>query len=132
MGVLVVAGAKCVCSFGAAPSTLAVTSQMGCQAGGKATATITDCQPNINLPPFGMCASLANPAVASATAAALGVLTPQPCTFVPAGTWIATNSKLLVGGKPCLTNDASLVCGLGAGSVRIIEPGQTKVLIETN
>lgn len=129
MGVMVTAGARCMCSFGMAPSTLMVTSQTGCMISGKPAATISDCQPNINLPPFGLCSSLANPAVASATAAALGVLTPQPCTLIPAGTWSTTDAKLIVGGKPCLTNEASLVCGLGAGAVRIVEPGQTNVLI---
>lgn len=129
MGVLVVEGAKCICSFGVAPGTLRVTSQMDCQAEGKPIAAISDCQPNVNLTSFDMCSSLANPAVASATAAALGVLTPQPCTFVPAGTWTLENPKVLVGGKPCLVNSASLVCGLGAGVVRVIEPGQAKVLV---
>ena len=129
MGVVVAAGAKCLCSFGTMPGDLTVTSQMGCQAEGKPIATISDCQPNINLTSFGMCISLANPAVATATAAALGVLTPQPCTFVPVGTWLTADSKIMVGGKPCLTNDASLVCGLGGGYVRVTEPGQTNVLV---
>ena len=96
---------------------------------GKPVATIQDMQPGANLPTFGMCTSLANPAVAAATAAALGVLTPQPCTLVPAGTWIPSNPKVLIGGIPCLTSDATLMCGLGAGTIKIVNPGQAKTIV---
>lgn len=129
MGVVVVAGAQCTCPFGAAPCTLNVTSQQACLAEGKPVGTIQDMQPGTNLPTFGMCSSLANPTVAAATAAALGVLTPQPCNMVPAGTWLPTNPKMLIQGKPVLTNEATLVCGLGAGMIKITSPGQTKILV---
>lgn len=129
MGILAVTGAKCMCSFGTAPCSLQATSQTTCLEEGKPVATIQDMKPNVNLQPFGMCTSLANPAVAAATAAALGVLTPQPCTMVPAGTWIPANPKVMIGGTPCLTNEATLICGLGAGTIRIMTPGQTKVLV---
>lgn len=129
MGMMVVTGAVCQCGFGSVPCTLQVTSQMACMADGKPIATIQDGQPGINLSGFGMCTSLANPAVAAATAAALGVLTPQPCSPVPAGPWIAANSKVLVGGIPCLPSDATLMCGLGAGSIRVVMPGQSKAVV---
>ncbi|MBO5092767.1 MAG: DUF4280 domain-containing protein [Lachnospiraceae bacterium] len=129
MGLLVVTGAQCMCSFGSAPSSLQATSQTTCLGEGKPIATIKDMQPYINLQPFGMCSSLANPAVAAATAAALGVLTPQPCTMVPAGPWTSSNPKVMAGGCPCLTNEATLMCGLGAGTIQITVPGQTKVLV---
>lgn len=129
MGMMVVTGAQCVCSFGTAPGTLKATGQSGYQAQGKTVATVTDCQPNINLTPFGMCISLLNPAVASATAAALGVLTPQPCSFVPAGTWLASNPKLMASGRQCLTDDATVTCGVGGGSIRVTVPGQTSVMV---
>ncbi len=129
MGIVAVAGAQCMCSFGTAPCNLQVTSQTTVLAEGKPVATIQDMKPYVNLQPFGMCSSLANPAVAAATAAALGVLTPQPCTMTPAGTWIPSNPKAMAGGCPCLTNEATLMCGLGAGTIRIMMPGQSKVLV---
>ena len=70
MGVVVVSGASCSCPFGTAVCTLQVTSQLNCMADGKPIATIQDVQPGTNLATFGMCSSLANPAVAAATAAA--------------------------------------------------------------
>ncbi len=129
MGIVAVTGAQCSCCFGTAPCSLQATSQTAVLVEGKPVATIQDMQPYVNLKPFGMCMSLANPAVASATAAALGVLTPQPCTLVPAGTWIPSNPKIMTGGCPCLTNEATLICGLGAGTIKITVPGQMKVLV---
>ena len=124
MGVAVVTGANCVCSFGTTPGTLTVTSQQKVLADGKPMATISD----TTISPLGMCSSLANPAVASATAAALGVLTPQPCTCSISGSWIPTQQKVLADGKPCLANDGTCICAVGAGSISITNPGQSKVI----
>lgn len=129
MGMVVVAGAKCMCSYGTSTCPLQVTSQMKCMADGKPIATIQDVQPGVNLASFGMCSSLANPAVAAATAAALGVLTPQPCTMVPAGVWTSANTKVLIGGKPCVTNESTLMCGLGMGTIKVLSTNQQKVMV---
>ena len=128
MGIFVVAGAGLICPFGTLSGTLHVTSQAKCLAEGKPVATIQDIAPNANISSFGMCKSLANPQVASATAAALGVLTPQPCVFAPAGTWTPGNAKVTAGGIPCLGNDAKILCGVGAGIVQIASPGQMTVI----
>ena len=129
MGVAVVTGAQIMCPFGTAPGTLNCTSQTTVLADGKPMCTIQDMAPNTNVTPFAMCTSLANPAVASATAAALGVLTPQPCTPTPAGPWMPGNPKVLVDSKVALTQDSSLMCALGGGKISIANPGQTKVII---
>lgn len=126
MSELVVLSGNCMCSMGTAPAPMKVTSQSTVLIEGKPAATITDCAGISNVGPFGMCTSLANPATAAATAAALGVLTPTPCAPVPAGTWIATKPKVLVGGKPCLASDCKLMCGY-AGSISVVFPGQVKV-----
>lgn len=118
-----------MCMFGSTPCTLNVTSQQACLMEGKPVGTIQDMNPGANIPGFGMCTSLANPTVAAATAAALGVLTPQPCTMVPAGPWVPSSPKTLIQGKPVLTNEATLTCTFGAGTIRFISPGQQKVLV---
>ncbi len=126
MSELVTVGGTAMCSMGTAPAPIRVTSQAKVLAEGKPAATIQDCQGGANIGPFGLCTSLATPAVASATAAALGVLTPQPCMPMAAGTWIPTKPKVIIGGKPCLTNDCKLICAY-AGSISITNPAQIKV-----
>jgi hypothetical protein len=111
--------------MGTAPAPIKVTSESKVLLEGKPAATIQDCAPTSNVGPFGMCTSLANPQVASATAAAMGVLTPQPCIPVPAGTWIPTKPKVLIDGKPCLAQDCKLACAY-AGQISVTLPGQTK------
>lgn len=128
MAQMVVSGASAVCSFGTVPGTVNATSQAVCLAEGKPAATIQDALPS-NITPFGMCTSLANPQVAAATAAAMGVLTPQPCVLVPAGTWTPMKPGVLAGGQPCLTSDSRLMCTNGGGVISITYPGQVKAVI---
>ena len=99
----------CSCSFGMAPATLMVTSQQTVNLCAMPAATIMDqtCMP------FGMCSSMANPTVASATAAAMGALTPMPCTPVPAGPWTPGCPTVMVCGKPLLNNTSKLMCAYG-------------------
>lgn len=129
MGVAIVTGAQLVCACGTAPCALNCTSQVKLLADGKPIGTIQDMSPGTNIQPFGMCTSLINPAVASATAAALGVLTPQPCTPTPAGPWMPGDPTKMLDSKVALTADSSLMCALGMGKISIVNPGQTKVLI---
>lgn len=127
MGEVVVSGAVLQCPFGTMPSNLKVTSQAMCTAAGQPVATIQDAQGMVNIPAFGMCSSLANPQVAAATAAALGVLTPQPCMPVTTGAWVPTSLTTLIAGKPCLTSDCQTVCTNGMGTITITSPGQMQI-----
>lgn len=124
-GNLVCAGALLMCSFGMAPSSLVVTPQNKVLCGGPPAANIMDMKPMANIMPFGMCSSLANPTVASATAAALGVLTPMPCVPVPAGPWAPGSATILLGGMPALNSTCKLMCAWG-GVIQITSPGQIK------
>lgn len=90
------------------------------------SATIMDQVPFMNLMPAGVCTSMANPAVASATAAALGVLTPMPCTPVPAGPWAPGSTRVMFNKKPALNNTCQLMCSYG-GAITVINPGQMRV-----
>jgi hypothetical protein len=89
-------------------------------------ANIMDNKPFLNVLPFGMCTSLANPAVASATAAALGVLTPMPCTPVTPAPWVPGAPTVLVGNMPALDQNAKLICTFG-GVIQITVPGQAQI-----
>ena len=68
MGKLVCAGAMLKCSFGMAPATLNVL-PLNRVLSGAPSANIMDNVPMLNILPFGMCQSPANPMVAAATAA---------------------------------------------------------------
>ncbi len=65
-----------------------------------------------NVPTFGMCSNPANPTVASATAAAMGVLTPMPC--VPATVaWAPGCPTVTVCKRPLLNSTSKLTCSYG-------------------
>ena len=119
---LVTAGAMMQCSFGVAPAALAVLPVNKTLCGAPA-ANIMDHVPMLNIPTFGMCSSLANPTVAAATSAALGVLTPMPCIPATATPWAPGSATVLVGNMPAL-NDSSKCNCMWAGVISITFPGQ--------
>lgn len=117
-------GALMACSFGAAPSTLVVLPLNRVQTSNQPAANIMDNVPMVNVMPFGMCSSPSNPAVAAATAAALGALTPMPCTPVIVGPWKPGAATVLLANQPALDNTSMLNCAY-AGVITITNPGQT-------
>lgn len=123
MGQQVVAGAMMACSFGLAPSALVVLPANKTMVGGPPAANIMDFKPIVNIPPFGMCNTPSNPAVASATAAALGVLTPMPCVPVTTAPWVPGAPTVLIGNMPALNNSSKCMCAYG-GVISITSPGQ--------
>lgn len=125
MGMQVCMGAMLQCSFGVAPSTLVVLPQNAVLTTTPA-ANIMDNKPIVNVPPFGMCQSMANPAVAAATAAAMGALTPMPCVPVLTAPWIVGSPTVLLGNMPTLSSDSKLICAYG-GVIQIVNPGQVTV-----
>jgi Domain of unknown function (DUF4280) len=129
MGIQVVTGASIMCSFGAAPSTLvAIPKGPPVMAGGPPAANIMDHIPIANIPPFGVCNCPANPMVAAATAAALGVLTPMPCIPVTAAPWMPGSPTVLIGNMPALNESSKLMCNWG-GVIQIVVPGQFTTMV---
>ena len=127
MGQQVCMGATIKCSFGMAPSSLMVlpTNRVLTQT---PDANIMDNIPMVNILPFGTCQSLANPTVASATSAAMGVLTPMPCVPVTPAPWIVGAPTVLIGNMPALNNSSKLMCTWG-GVIEVINPGQVTVQV---
>jgi len=120
-------GATMQCSFGAAPSTLTVL-PVNKTLTQTPDANIMDNKPMVNILPFGMCSSMANPTVAAATAAALGALTPMPCVPVIPAPWAPGSPTVLIANQPALNNSSKLMCAY-AGVIQIVNPGQTTVMI---
>lgn len=127
MGMCVSGGAMMACSFGVAPSTLMVTPQNK-TINKMPLANIMDNKPMMNILPFGMCNSMANPTVAAATAAALGVLTPMPCIPNTTAPWAPGSPTVLIGGNPALNNSSKLMCMWG-GVIQITNPSVTDIQV---
>jgi len=128
MGLLVCMGAMLQCSFGVAPSTLIVLPVNRTLTANMPAANIMDHVPMVNIMPFGMCSSPANPSVAAATAAALGVLTPMPCVPVTTAPWVPGSPTVLIGNAPALNNSCILMCNWG-GVITVTNPGETTVQV---
>jgi hypothetical protein len=125
MPMQVVNTAQLMCSFGMAPSNLVVLPVNRVLCGNQPAANIMDHVPLLNIMPFGMCQSLANPEVASATAAALGVLTPMPCVPATATPWAPGAPTVMIANMPALDNVSTCMC-MWAGVITIVDPGQVQ------
>ena len=123
MATFVCMGAMLQCSFGMAPSQFIVPDPTRPMVDNKPRANIMDTVPMKNIMPFGMCQSMANPTVASATAAACGVLTPMPCVPVISAPWMP-GGKELVCNMPALLDNCELVCMYG-GNISVSNTGHT-------
>jgi hypothetical protein len=86
-------------------------------------------KPMVNVASFGMCQSMANPQVASATAAAQGVLTPQPCIPNTSAPWTPGSKSVTIGGQPAVNDSCQLACAWG-GQIQVQSPGQTDIEVD--
>jgi Domain of unknown function (DUF4280) len=128
VGLPVVNGAMTMCSFGLAPSMLIVIPEKRTTVEGMPVATVMDNKPFVNVLPFGLCTSLANPITAAQTAAALGVLTPGTCTPVIPAPWLPGAPTALVGNMPMLNQQSKCMCAYG-GVITVTNPGATKTVV---
>ncbi len=111
--------------MGAATATFVVATPHDVDAD-QAAGTVDDFVPNTNIPPFGMCQSMENPQVSSATSAAQGVLQPQPCLPVVTAPWTPGASIVTINERPALTDACQCACQWG-GSISITSAGQEDV-----
>ena len=121
-------GATLQCSFGMAPSELVVLPVNRVRCEGPLAANIMDHIPLVNIMPFGMCTSQANPEVAAATAAAFGTPTPMPCVPATLEPWAPGAVTVLLGNQPSLDNVSTCMCNWG-GVVTIVNPATVKTMI---
>lgn len=91
-------------------------------------ANIMDHIPMVNIMPFGVCSSPANPTVAAATAAKLGVMTPMPCIPATPAPWVPGAPTVLLANMPALNNTSKLMCTWG-GVIQVVTPGQFTEMI---
>ena len=128
MPMQVVNTAQLMCSMGMAPSALVVLPLNRVFSGNQPAANIMDHKPMLNILPFGMCRSPANPVVAAATAAAMGVLTPMPCIPATPAPWGPGAPTVLLANMPSLDNTCKLNC-MWAGVISVVSPGQVTHMI---
>jgi hypothetical protein len=127
MAKAVVSGAVLQCSMGASPGSLTIVPPGGrVFADQMAIATVMDFAPTTNIAPFGMCRTLSNPQVASATSAAQGVLTPQPCVPATTSPWQPGSTTVTVGQLSVLTDSSTCMCMWG-GTITVKQAGATTV-----
>ena len=118
-------GASLQCSFGSSPATFSAT---GTEVSATSAAgVVSDVSPS-NVPGFGLCMSLANPQVASATSAAGGTLAPQSCVPV-LSPWTPGSAEVTIGGTPALDDSSQCSCAW-AGVITVGSAGQTAVSID--
>ena len=128
MAMQVCMGAMMQCSFGMTPSSLVVLPVNRVNTDQQPDANIMDYKPMVNIMPFGMCMTPSNPAVAAATSAAMGVLTPVPCMPVTTSPWTPGAETVTIGGAPALDNSSMLMCMWG-GMIQFVSPGEFTVTV---
>ncbi|MDB5958913.1 MAG: hypothetical protein JWP59_207 [Massilia sp.] len=121
-------GAMMTCTFGAAPSSLVVLPANKVLCEGPPAANIMDHKPMVNVLPFGVCSSMANPMVIAATAAAMGALTPMPCIPMTMAPWVPGAPTVMIGKMPALDNVSKCMCNWG-GMIAFSMPGTVKTMI---
>lgn len=128
MPLQVVNNALLQCTFGAAPSALGVLPANMVNCGNQPAANIMDHKPMVNIKPFAMCMSLANPQVAAATSAALGVLTPMPCVPMTQTPWAPGAAQTMVANMPALHDGCMCNC-MWAGVIKVSFAGQVQTQV---
>lgn len=116
--------AQLTCTLGSAPSALVVPPTHRMLTSHQAGANILDHQSLLNIQPFGLCRSRANPVVADATRRAQGRLTPMPCIPNTPTPWVPGGATVVLDFVPALDQRGTLACAW-AGVITVTAPGQS-------
>lgn len=122
-------GSLIKCTQGVAPMPLVVLPIARVTSSFIPLATVNDFIPFVNIPPFVMCNSAANPAVVAARAAALGSPVPGPCVPVTTGPWTKGARKVKIGGAAALTKDSKCRCAWN-GEISVVNTPATRVNVK--
>ncbi|MDR0630951.1 MAG: DUF4280 domain-containing protein [Holosporales bacterium] len=106
----------CQCTFGVAPAPFMVLPMNMTFFKNFPGATIMDHIPLLNIMPFGMCMSMANPMVA----AAMGI--PMPCIPMTLAPWLPLSPTTMIKNFPILNSDSMAICNWG-GIIKVAFPG---------
>jgi hypothetical protein len=117
----VTSGTMLHCTMGASSAPLVVPDPV--VAATAPVATVVNSTPTTNVPSFGLCMSLGNPQVATATGLAQGVLTPQPCMPATGPPWSPGALTIQAGGLPCVLVSSICQCAYG-GVITVVAPEQ--------
>lgn len=120
----VCSGALMKCSMGTSPARLTVLPNRMVFLAGQLMANVSDHQSMVNLAPFGLCRSMGFPNTASATAAAMGTLTPTPCIHNTPAPWTPGKDDYLIKGRPALLYKSSTCQCMWGGTITLLNNGQ--------
>ena len=129
MPLLVVTGAIVQCAGAVPPGIASFVANPGTVKGMKVDVGTKMQFTPANMATFGMCNLPANPTVAAATSAALGVLTPMPCVPAIAAPWMPGAMKVKINKIPALHDGCTANCSYG-GLISVKFPGQVKVKVK--
>lgn len=122
MATCVCSGALVKCMFGTFPTPLQTLPLHRTFIQGRPAATIFDHKPFVNIAPFGICNSPANPAVVAARL--VGAV--APCAPIVPAPWIPGSPTVLLGDVPVLSQASKAFC-VWAGMISVAMPGQWSV-----
>jgi hypothetical protein len=110
------------CSLGVAPSALNVL-PINSVFTTTPAANIMDNKPFLNILPFGMCTSPANPAVIASFGA------PAPCTPMIVSPWFLGAIDVIIGSAPAFNDQSKNICMFG-GMISVSFAGQIFAAID--
>lgn len=111
------------CSFGDSSSNYIISPEKKFFINEEPMASISDVKSLVNICPFGMCSSMQNPTVASATSANNGVLKKMPCNPQIIGQWSNGVNYFLLSNEKVPCDKSKLNCAY-SGVISVKEANQ--------